>query len=103
VSTLAKEIEEENFNKEDLHFGKSGLGFLIFLSHFFSQGGGAARVRERRRGRTCGICTGCTVGVFGSSRRYSPPGQLFVEMKMPRSQRITIEHIKEASEEIRRS
>jgi hypothetical protein len=43
------------------------------------------------------------VDVFGSSGRYSPPGQLFIEMKMPRSQRITIEQIKEALEEIRRS
>jgi hypothetical protein len=34
VSTLAKGIEEANFSKEDLHFGKSGLGFLVFLSHF---------------------------------------------------------------------
>jgi hypothetical protein len=43
------------------------------------------------------------VDVFGNSGRYSPPGQLFLEMKMPRSQRKTIEQIKEASEEIRRS
>jgi hypothetical protein len=43
------------------------------------------------------------VDVFGRSERYSPPGQLFLEMKMPRSRRITIEQIKEASEEIRRS
>jgi hypothetical protein len=38
---------------------------------------------------------------------YSPPGQLFfrskVKMKMPRSQRITIEQIKEASKENGRS
>jgi hypothetical protein len=34
VNTLAKGIEEANFNKEDLHFGKFGLGFLVFLSHF---------------------------------------------------------------------
>jgi hypothetical protein len=27
------------------------------------------------------------VDVFGSSGRYSPPGQLFLEMKMSRSQR----------------
>jgi hypothetical protein len=39
--------EEENFSNEDLHFGKSDLGLLVFLSHLFSQGGGAARVRER--------------------------------------------------------
>jgi hypothetical protein len=44
-----------------------------------------------------------TVDVFRSSGRYSPPGQLFLEMKMPRSQRKTIEQIKEALEEIRRS
>jgi len=40
---------------------------------------------------------------LGGSGRYSPPGQHFLEMKMPRSQRITIEQIKEASKEIRRS
>jgi hypothetical protein len=36
VSTLAKGIEEANFNKEDLHFGKYGLEFMVFLSQFFS-------------------------------------------------------------------
>jgi hypothetical protein len=43
------------------------------------------------------------VDIFGSNGRYSPPRQLSLEMKMPRSQRKTIEQIKEASEEIRRS
>jgi hypothetical protein len=53
VSTLAKEIGVANFSKEILHFGKSGLGFLVFLSHFSAKEREAARVRERRRGRTC--------------------------------------------------
>jgi hypothetical protein len=55
VGTYAKEIGGKILEKEILHFGKSGLGFLDILSLFFSQEEEATRVRGRGE-------TGCTCG-----------------------------------------
>jgi hypothetical protein len=47
MNTLAKEIGRQISAKEILHFGKSSLGFLDFLSQFFNQGEEVARVSSR--------------------------------------------------------
>jgi hypothetical protein len=77
VSTLSKEIRVANFNKENLHFGKSGLGFMVYLSlsslfqprkdSHTCEGETVARVTGRGEEVACVSRTVCTTRADGTA------------------------------------